>query len=314
MQEKDMSTFQFGKDNDDHEEMMHLELQELKMEKLSHRVTLFTILIPCMVGIILIIAYLDIKDRVTRTSDTGAIGVQKLSKDIESKFSSLSLEQAKIKDTLSKLSLLEDSSAFVQSRLKTLQTSIKHLESSSINRDELSRVVERMNERFKSIPADIKTETQNLKTASQQSLEDITKISGQLDQLSEALLTLNNDVKRLDKNISDLEDRQVTKSELDLALKLKEIAAKQTLLDTTASLEKKIKILEEKVRAIQTVESGAKKPTGTGDADTSAPAASGGTVTPESKAASDSGATPQTPSSPRPSSAATEDIIEQNIE
>ena len=141
------SVFKIGGDDEEPDTVMQNELQELKIEKLSQRVMLLTILIPCMIGVIIIISYLNIKGLVTRTKDSGAIGVQKLSKDLESKFSSLSLEQAKLKEVQKKkLPSLEKNSAFLQTRLKKIQETLKNLESSKIERDELSRVVERMNE------------------------------------------------------------------------------------------------------------------------------------------------------------------------
>lgn len=251
MQSKDSETFRFGKDDEDNAEIMHLELQELKVEKLSHRLTLLTILIPCIIGIILGIAYLDIKDRVTRTYDTGATGVQKLARDVESKFSSLSLEQAKIKDTLSKIPDLENTAAFAQSRIKPMEKALKHLESTGINRDELSRVVERMNERFSSIPSNLKTDLQNIKADAEESAKKVDELSKRLDSVSQALLKLGETVQKIDQNIAALEDQSVSKSELELALKLKEIAAKQTLLETTAGFEKKVKGIEETLQALQ---------------------------------------------------------------
>ncbi|RLB96073.1 MAG: hypothetical protein DRH90_24945, partial [Deltaproteobacteria bacterium] len=69
------STFKLGGDDQENDAVMQAELQELKIEKLGQRVMLLAILIPCMIGVILIISYLDIKDRVKRTQSTGTIGV-----------------------------------------------------------------------------------------------------------------------------------------------------------------------------------------------------------------------------------------------
>ena len=77
MREKNASTFQFGNNDESPEPILQEELQELKIEKLSNRVTLLTILIPLMIGIILVIAYLDIKNRVTRTHNTETTGIGK---------------------------------------------------------------------------------------------------------------------------------------------------------------------------------------------------------------------------------------------
>jgi peptidoglycan hydrolase CwlO-like protein len=321
MQPKDSETFRFGKDDADQDEIMHLELQELKVEKISHRLTLLTILLPCIIGIILVIAYLDIKDRVTRTYDTGTTGVQKLSRDIESKFSSLSLEQAKIKEILSKIPDLENTTAFAQSRIKPMEKALKHLESTSINRDDLSRVVERMNERFSSIPSNLKTELQNIKTADQDTAEKIEKISERLDSVSEALLKLGEAVKKIDQNIAALEEQTVTKSELELALKLKEIAAKQRLLDTTAAFEKKIKGFDEALRALQKDVDGLKSNDNSSGshAGTPSPATQSGSAGKQAPG-SDTGATSLSgspasgTSPPAPTSGNQGQIIEQNIE
>ena len=70
IEENSNSRFQFSADDDEPEAIVQDELRELKIEKLGQRVTLLTILIPCMIGVILVITYLDIKDRVTRSYDT----------------------------------------------------------------------------------------------------------------------------------------------------------------------------------------------------------------------------------------------------
>lgn len=321
MQPKDSETFRFGRDDADQDEIMHHELQELKVEKLSHRLTLLTILLPCIIGIILVIAYLDIKDRVTRTYDTGTTGVQKLSRDMESKFSSLSLEQAKIKDILSKIPELENTTAFAQSRIKPMEKGLKHLESTSINRDELSRVVERMNERFSSIPSNLKSELQNIKTADQDTAEKIEKISERLDSVSEALLKLGETVKKIDQAIAALEEQTVTKSELELALKLKEIAAKQTLLDTTAAFEKKIKGFDKALRALQKDVDDLKNNGNTSGTHAGSPTPAPKSGNAEKQASGSKAGATSLPGSPAPGtpppsskSGNPDQIIEQNIE
>ena len=53
-------TFKIGGEDQEVDEVMQNELQELKIEKLSQWVLLLTVLIPCMIGVILVISYLDI--------------------------------------------------------------------------------------------------------------------------------------------------------------------------------------------------------------------------------------------------------------
>jgi chromosome segregation ATPase len=258
MDEKDSPTFQLGKDDESPEALLHEELQELKIEKLSHRVTLLTILIPCMIGIILIIAYLDIKDRVTQTHDTGAIGVQKLSKDLESKFSSLSLEQAKIRDIhAKKIPALEKSTAFLQSRLKTIQSSLKKLESSAIGRDELSPMIESLNSKYQvgtETIENMQTEFENLKDMDKQIAADVESVSKNLHTLSRTLTEMKTALDGLGQDISalsNLTEEKIGKKELDLALKLKEIGNRQEMLDIKTSLDKKLDVLRKQLQKLE---------------------------------------------------------------
>jgi methyl-accepting chemotaxis protein len=319
MQEKDSPKFQLGKDDGVHDEMLQNELQELKMEKLNHRVTLLTILIPCMIGIILIIAYLDIKERVTRTQDTGTIGAQKLAKDIESKFSSLSLEQAKIKETLATLPSLENSSAFVQSRLKNMQNSLKQLESSSISRDELARVVQGINDNLNEIPTALKTELQNLKTTNGQLADNTDKLSGRFNQLSDSLKEIKERMKRIDERIAAMEVQKINKDEVDLALRLKEIATRQSILETATSLEKKIHSLEEKIHDIQKNAGGDRQNSQSNDTRESGPVKEQAADAPEQPNQTSGPAVPVQKKPGKPADGQSppvesEPVVEQNIE
>ena len=86
-------------------------VDELRLEKLNTRVTVISILIPVLIVIVLVIAYLDIKKRVVHTEDTGSINVQKLSQDLESRFSSLSVRQAELEQNLTALVQKSDQAA-----------------------------------------------------------------------------------------------------------------------------------------------------------------------------------------------------------
>ena len=75
-------------------------VNELRLEKISQRVTLISIIIPVLIIIVLAFTYLDVKKRMTYTEDTGMMEFEKLSADLESRFSSLSVRQAKLEETI----------------------------------------------------------------------------------------------------------------------------------------------------------------------------------------------------------------------
>ena len=242
------STFKIGGDDQENDAVMQTELQELKIEKLGQRVMLLTILIPCMIGIIIIISYLDIKDRVNRTQSTGTIGVQKLSKDLDSKFSSLSLEQAKLKETHDKkLPALEKNAAFLQTRLKKVQASIKVLEASKIERDELAKVTNELKARFSIVAEHEHNELEAFSIADEDLNAKSEALSKQVGEMAETYSRLSEKLTELQQALSEVSTTKIDKSELDLALKLKEIGFRQEILDAASTTGKKIDALQKQI-------------------------------------------------------------------
>jgi predicted nucleic acid-binding Zn-ribbon protein len=94
--------FKLGLEDTEERFSIQQNLQEHRIEKLGTRVTIITFLIPILIGVIFTIAYLDIKKRIYRMHDTGIAELKKLSTDLESKFSALSVRYAKLEDSFSK--------------------------------------------------------------------------------------------------------------------------------------------------------------------------------------------------------------------
>lgn len=257
IEENDNSRFQFSADGDEPEAILQDELRELKIEKLGQRVTLLTVLIPCMIGVILVITYLDIKDRVTRSYDTGAIGVQKLSKDLASKFSSLSLEQAKINDIQAqKFPELEKSAAFLKSRITKLHESMTQMTASSINRDELTRVAKTLTDKIADIQQGLKPDFEALALVDDQIVEDFSQISKDIKILSDSMMEIDTRINTIREEIETLSEKAIDKDDLDLALKLKEIGYRQSLLEKTTLLEKEIQTIRKELSNLQKSNSG----------------------------------------------------------
>jgi len=248
MDEDKSKTFTIGGDDRENDTVMQTELQELKIEKLSQRVMLLTILIPVMIGVILIISYLDIKDRVKRTQSSGTIGVQKLSKDLDSKFSSLSLEQAKLKEVHDKkLPALEKNDAFLQTRLKNVQTSIKDLAASKIGHDELTRATDGLHAQIETLAAHEHSELDALAMTGEELAAKTDALATQVRDMANAYTQLSEKLIGIETATSELSDTMIGKEELDLALKLKEIGFRQEMLDVTGTLGKRIDALQKQI-------------------------------------------------------------------
>ena len=73
----------------------HEEINTLKIDKLSNRVTIISIILPCLIGAILVFAYLDMKERVVDVDTTKQSQVDRISQQLEEKLNALDVRIAK---------------------------------------------------------------------------------------------------------------------------------------------------------------------------------------------------------------------------
>ncbi|MCF6246588.1 MAG: hypothetical protein L3J69_04420 [Desulfobacula sp.] len=73
----------------------HEEINTLKIDKLSNRITIIAIMLPCLIGAILIFAYLDMKERVVDVDETKNTQVERISQQLEEKLNALDVKIAK---------------------------------------------------------------------------------------------------------------------------------------------------------------------------------------------------------------------------
>jgi DNA repair exonuclease SbcCD ATPase subunit len=128
MPSKSDPKFQMRMDNKGTDSLFAEERNDLKLEKLTQKVTIITILIPVLIGVILIISYLDIKSLVSTVKDTGESGVQSLSQNLESRFSTLSVKFAALEATFSKkIDQMTKNQLALQNRVKEAEKSVRWL-------------------------------------------------------------------------------------------------------------------------------------------------------------------------------------------
>jgi len=84
------------------ESVLKPDIGRADIRRLNRRVNVFTLLLPLLLIVIVLLGYLDIKRRVSQTQDSGSAEVLNLSKDLESSFSSLSVKQAELAEALDK--------------------------------------------------------------------------------------------------------------------------------------------------------------------------------------------------------------------
>ncbi len=83
MAEENPPEFKFNADDQDPEAFYREEIKDLRVEKLSQRIMLLSILLPILIGVAIFFAYRDLTGRVDHGQDTGSLEVQRLSRKLE---------------------------------------------------------------------------------------------------------------------------------------------------------------------------------------------------------------------------------------
>lgn len=83
MAERKPPEFRFNADDQEPDEFYHEEMKDLRVEKLNQRITLISILLPCLIAVVIYFGYRDLTGKVHQDRDSGNLEVQKLSKQIE---------------------------------------------------------------------------------------------------------------------------------------------------------------------------------------------------------------------------------------
>jgi hypothetical protein len=242
-QQSNQGKFKMRLDADVDEASASNQVDELRMEKLSQRVTMISILIPVLIVVVLVIAYMDIKQRVIRTEDTGTSGVQKLSEDMESRFSTLSLRQAKLEELLKRSSDMNNQSlAKIQVNLKKLEDRLKGVGKGLTSKKDLDAKLD---------PIDKKIA--NLSGAMDENKAGLAKIDQQmqttLSQMGQTLSDRGNQIKQLQEKVNGLDQAKIDKPALDLAMKLEMLKIKQSFIERLDNIEARIKTLESKIKS-----------------------------------------------------------------
>ncbi len=99
---KDFSISDAGNGYDISAALYKEELNDLKIEKLSNRVTIISIIIPCLICAVLVFGYLDIKERLIDVHDTGQTEVKGIAKDFEAKLNAMDVQTAKLRFSIEK--------------------------------------------------------------------------------------------------------------------------------------------------------------------------------------------------------------------
>ena len=251
MTENESAKFRIRSD-DNPEAQFQDDNQWLKLDKLSRLLTLITILIPCLIGGILFLVYRDIQMRVGKVSDTGTSKVRTLSKDLESRYSSLSLKHGKFQVGFTKrISSLEKTTVSLQKTLKEATTAIKYIRSARrSDNKKVAKAIDAINKTLGTLaplPQNLETMASEIKLYDQ-------NLSKELGSFSQSLEGIRNNLIKIQADILFLASAKTDNKAFNLALKSQQKNHQQALQQTKRDIDKKIASLESKIKRIGQVE------------------------------------------------------------
>ncbi len=219
-------------------ELYRQEMKDLRIEKINQRVTIITILIPCLIGIVLYIAYRNITGRVSESEFMGSKEVQALSEELEKKFSELATQNSTFQASLNaKIASLGKSNndlndamkkteASVQKLTQDLnqaQASLKSIGASKVDKKEQAAAIKKINNTLVPMRKDIEALASVRKDVSSLSAEIKTfdkSVKSDLASVSESIEKANSDVKKIQSELASQTEDQLKKIDLKLEMLL----------------------------------------------------------------------------------------------
>lgn len=219
--------------------------QESQIQRLNQRITLLSILVPCLLGAILLFAYVELRDRLTKVQVTGSKEVRSLSEDVVGKVASLSDQYTALEKSLSdRLSALKKSTASIKADLKRNQQEMKKLIRLKADKKALEQAVEKHSAEVANTFSALRSELHDQK----QTVESLNRtLKKEAAGIVQAIERVKNDGEKHYSAIKDLSKRKIDKQELTSILENKWSGYQATI----SLLQKEIKSIREEVSQLQ---------------------------------------------------------------
>lgn len=237
MQEENSPEFKFDDAEPEPDELYQEEMRELRVEKLSQRITLIAILLPCLLGITLYFGYRDLAGRVTQSQDAGSVEYQKLSAEMEALSKQFNQKLIAFSTTLStqdkdfgstineKLQAtnkkLDENLKSISASLKSTDAAIKAISTSKADKDSLEAEIAAVNAVLLPLQKTVKN-LETIGTELKAVSSDIENLKARLDKdLAEAAVNTaksKKDLEQLQASVSAVASQKIDRDTLELEL------------------------------------------------------------------------------------------------
>lgn len=241
-------------------EIFQQEANTLKIEKLSQRVTIISVIIPCIIIAILVFVYLDITEKVVDVDQTQANQMEQVSQDLEIKLNALDVRIAKATHELDeKLTALESKRQALENqtaKMSAAKVDLKAMEAALAKLDKRIKAnadqdkstlaaMERINQQlvstidknssdFKTVSAQIKKEFRLFKEEFDARLLELSAYEQRIAQLVKDTSLLGKKLDALEKNTAVSIDKKLGQLKQDLENQIADVKRRADAANSTA--------------------------------------------------------------------------------
>ncbi|MFQ5484143.1 MAG: hypothetical protein ACE5DO_02290 [Desulfobacterales bacterium] len=262
MKKYDSSNFKFRFEGERPDSIFQDQTRQPRGEAAGRRMAIFSIFILLIVGAAVVFAYTDIKKRFAGLQFSGNADVENLTKNLDSKFSSLSIQQAKFEETLlkidkslsEKVERVEKRVSGLEGRFKKTETLARTIGKSKLGRDELKTALSRIDKTVAPIQKTLKNITADLDSLDKNLTEELTKIeknvTEKLAAFSRGTEESKDQFEAFREDLTALSNNMVNQKKFILALKTEEKIYREHLTKATEELENRIDSIQAKMNAL----------------------------------------------------------------
>ena len=203
--------FRFRMNNESTQPYYQEDVEDQRLKRLGRRVTILTILIPSLLGLVLFFGYQDLKKGYSNLRDTDMVKSEKLSQILDSKFSSISIQVAKLEESLGTIQddfktleasfnkkvmplneiylVFEKTTSALKDNLKNTEKTIDRLSASKSDKTDVTTAIDKIEKKIspfyqhlKNMEAEIKALDENLTQELAELSSDLYKVKNGLKQ------------------------------------------------------------------------------------------------------------------------------------
>lgn len=250
-------------DMGDEKSVFRNEITTLKIDKLSNRVTIISIIIPCIIGAILFFAYMDMKEKVTDVDTSKQDQVDRIAKQFDTKLNALDVKIAKnrfdfdkeipeIKNMLTQIEGIltrtrteKADKKETMDKLAALSGQIKA--NTDLIKSAAAGMEKSVKDRLAAHLAAIDKQNQSLEKKIQQVHDNLSKELARLSEIADSLALVKKQVSIVDIRQKDLEKKFQNIGDLDRKIEETKALLLKNLQVIENKFEKEIKVLDHKI-------------------------------------------------------------------